>query len=339
LTSLSGFAAGFAQHPDSSRADFVANFYPSDVTLNFDATTNTMTGSLKVGAVNLSSSAVVQALLHQDLNKLLNPGFNLEFGGPGRSAFIDDNDFAAIEATGGSTVTDNYVEYRRGPFGIPIPQAKSFTDTNPEVQGFLVSADAIQANQILFPGQTVQTPNGPQQKRAFCQDCDYIKWGAWGARVDYQQHNSQTATADVPLGWWIAGDVISSDDMPKTGNATYMGDAIGNVINSGKQYTATGDMSLMWYFASRSGTLTISKFDTSVNNGQGIKFSGPMLAPGAVAFNGPLSSSALGGLVGEANGMFVGHGGPQGVIGNFGIGNPTYQATGIFGGMQTSYVP
>jgi hypothetical protein len=70
--------------------------------------------------------------------------------------------------------------------------------------------------------------------------------GAPGApRVDYTQHGGQAATADIPLGWWIAGDVVSSSDMPTTGSASYMGDAIGNVINSGKQYTATGDMSMI----------------------------------------------------------------------------------------------
>jgi hypothetical protein len=104
------------------------------------------------------------------------------------------------------------------------------------------------------------------------------------------------------------------------------GDAIGNVVNSGKQYTATGDMSMGWDFARRAGLLTISDFDDK-------SFSGVMLAPGKVQFAGPLVGSNL---IGTANGAFVGSPGhdrpPQGVIGNFGVGNSSYQATGIFGG-------
>ncbi len=92
------------------------------------------------------------------------------------------------------------------------------------------------------------------QKRAFCQSCDFIKWGAWGARVDYTQHNGQTATADIPLGWWIAGNVVPVSDMPTRGTATYVGDAIGNVTNSGQQYVATGNMNMGWDFGKRWGS-------------------------------------------------------------------------------------
>jgi hypothetical protein len=79
-------------------------------------------------------------------------------------------------------------------------------------------------------------------------------------------------------GWWIAGDVVSSSDIPTDGSASYMDDAIGNVTNGGKQYTATGEMSMIWYFGPRSGTLTISDFDNKT-------FSGRMDAPGRVAAN------------------------------------------------------
>jgi hypothetical protein len=283
-----------------------------------------MTGSFKLKEISPTVLGAIQAALN------LGTQFNLGFGGEGRSAFIENNTFAAIEGQDVSSVSEKYLGTRRGPFGSPIPQTQTYVDNNPSVQGFVVSADAIAANEVLFPGQKVQTENGEEQKRAFCQSCDFIKWGAWGARVDYTQHGGQAATADIPLGWWIAGDVVSSSDMPTTGSASYMGDAIGNVINSGKQYTATGDMSMIWYFGPRSGTLTISDFDNKT-------FSGRMDAPGRLAAN--VFSGALVGsdhLVGAANGAFVGSPGPgitpQGVIGNFGVANSTWQATGIFGG-------
>jgi hypothetical protein len=319
LVALKGFAAGFAQDPQGN-SDIVANFSPSDVTLNFDAATNTMTSAFKLKQITPSALGAIQAALN------LSPQFNLGFGGNGRSAFLGDNTFAAIEAEEGSSVDETV---RSGFLGL-----KTTTYRHPaSVEGFLVSADAIAANQVLFGANDDDTP----KRQAFCQNCDFIKWGAWGARVDYQQQNQQTATADVQLGWWIAGDIVSKNDMPFTGSAYYSGDAIGNVINDGTQYTATGDMSMDWNFGRRSGTLTISDFDTSVNQGQGIAFSGRMVAPGVATFSGAIGSSDLGGLVGAANGAFVGSPGhgqiPQGVIGNFGIANSTYQATGIFGGV------
>jgi hypothetical protein len=187
----------------------------------------------------------------------------------------------------------------------------------------LVSSDAIKADAVLF-GTNPDT--GAPNKHAFCNDCAFMKWGAWGARVDYQQQNGQVATADVPLGWWIAGDVVAKKDLPTTGKAWYAGDAIGNVVNNGTQYTATGNMNMCWNFGKRSGQLTISNFDNR-------SFSGTMFAPGQVAFSGGLAGS---GLAGAANGSFVGSPGhgqtPQGVIGNFGVAGSNYQATGIFGG-------
>jgi len=315
LDSLSGFAAGFAGHPDGS-SDYVANFSPSDVTLTFDATTNTMTGTFKLQEVDASLGGVIDSLLNR------NPQFNLGFGGDGRSAFLDDNTFAAIEATSGSSVSTSY-----GLFG-------HFTDHDPAVEGFIVSADAIQANAILFPGQMVQNPANPEgplvQKRAFCQNCEFIKWGAWGARVDYQQHNGQTATADVPLGWWIAGDVVNKNDMPTSAiSATYRGDAIGNVETGGNQYTATGKMDMTWYFRPRTGTLNITDFDNrDYTFGLGAKRSSPQFFQGGLVKPG---------WIGAANGAFVGPNGghaPNGVIGNFGVGRNGYQATGIFGGVR-----
>ena len=98
-------------------------------------------------------------------------------------------------------------------------------------------------------------------------------------------HNGQTATADVPLGWWIAGNVVPASEMPApvkrhmpvTQSATYN--------NSGKQYTATGDMSMGWDFGKRLGLLKISNFDNKT-------FSGMMIAPGQVAtFSGPLAEA------------------------------------------------
>src|SRR6185369_13458429 len=87
-------------------------------------------------------------------------------------------------------------------------------------------------------------------------------------------------------------------------------------------------------FASRTGDLAISKFDSShFNDGTGLSFSGPMCAPGVAGcattagnhFGGPLAGSidANFRLVGAANGAFVRSPGqlpgaiPAGAIGNW----------------------
>ncbi|MGV1013814.1 MAG: hypothetical protein ACOYB4_02470 [Methyloceanibacter sp.] len=290
-----------------------------------DAETNTMTASLHVG----------------DGVLLPNPRYNLEFGGEGNSAYIDDGIFAAFENQAASGVEETVlvpITRTRRILGKEVeitvyePRVQTYA---PEMQGYIVSANAINANAVLFPGETVPGQNGEAvQKQAFCQDCDFIKWGAWGSRLDYQNHDGQNVAENIHLGWWIAGNVVSPSDMPTTGSATYKGDAIGNVASkidgAWNQYVATGKMNMTWFFAPRAGTLRIENFDTNKN------FTGLMLAPGAnpQQFSGLLTGS---GMAGAASGAFVGPNGglaPRGVIGNFGVGNPTYQATGIFGGVK-----
>ena len=133
----------------------------------------------------------------------------------------------------------------------------------------------------MFDGEFVATDQGTEQKRAFCQNCDFIKWGTWGARLDY----GQAKTEDVHLGWWIGGDVVSDSDMPVRGSAVYNGDVIGNVASKQgavwDQYVATGDLRMDWSFTARTGVLQITNFDGNKS------FGGLMLAPGSRAeFNG-----------------------------------------------------
>jgi hypothetical protein len=119
-----------------------------------------MTGSFKLKEISPTVLGAIQAALN------LGTQFNLGFGGEGRSAFIENNTFAAIEGQDVSSVSEKYLGTRRGPFGIPIPQTQTYVDNNPSVQGFVVSADAIAANEVLFLGQKVQTENGEEQGRS-----------------------------------------------------------------------------------------------------------------------------------------------------------------------------
>jgi hypothetical protein len=327
---LHGYAAGLAQQAGSNRVTPLVNMSPSDVTLSLNAAANTMTASFNVGEVDLSLPAIIAAFAKQDPNQLLNPRYKLEFGGQGRSAFIDDNIFAAVEAASGSSVSEKYTEIGRGRFGIPIIQIKTYVDNNPDVRSYIVSADAIDANEVLFPKTNPQNPE-EVQKKAFCQECAFLQWGAWGTRVTSDDHAGRSTTKDVQLGWWITGKIPNAGELPTEGSATYEGDAIGNVNNNGEQYVATGDLDMSWDFRKRSGLLTISDFDDR-------SFKGTMFAPGKVQFGGALTGS---GLVGAATGSFVANGDNPagGVMGNFGVIGNHYQATGIFGGAQTSFTP
>ena len=263
-----GFAAGFAQQPGGGTPGFLYNTSANGLTVALKADDNTMTASMKLGD-----------------GLLQNPKYDFEFGGAGRSAFNDDNTFAAIEAPSGSSVSGKYLDSQ-------FPFIHSFNDDAPDVQGYFVSADAIKANQVLFGSNEAGTP----VHQAFCTDCAFLKWGAWGARTQYDL-NGQPITNDVHLGWWIAGDVANKDQIPTTGSATYKGDAIGTVASNGKQYVATGDMNMNWSFRNRLGILAISNFDNK-------SFSGNMAAPGkAVQFSGIVAGSNV---IGTAHGAFVG---------------------------------
>ena len=296
LTMMKGYAAGFAQKPGPGAPTILLNSDVNDVVLNFDGTRNTMQASIVVN----------------DGRLLRNVSYDLKFGDngdqTGKSAYLNDDMFAAIEGTG-SKVRDRIF-------------LSTVTDNEVDIQGYMVSADAINANQVLFPGRA---------EKAFCNGCNYIKWGAWGARVT-SDARGQTRTDNIHLGWWIAGDKARADQVPTSGTATYRGDAIGTVAaksgDTWNQYVATGRMKMDWSFAARSGLLKIDKFDGNK------EFGGVMVAPGKVDFKGALVGSNL---IGSANGSFVGGAQgqkPQGVIGNFGVGNSGYQATGIFGGKR-----
>ena len=291
------------EHAGSSRPDAVASISPTGVKIILDAPTNTLTAGISVTNISLSTSKT----------------YKLAFGGAGQSAYIDDNQFAALQT---ANAGDNSVTEQRL-FKAPT------TATATAASNYIVSSDAIKANAQLFPGG------------GFCTDCNFIKWGAWGTQVAYG-----TNTDAVHLGWWVAGDVLPNNAVPTTKmTAHYDGNAIGDVTRKQGQdwltYVATGDMQMDWNFGERSGRLAINNFDKSVNDGRGYDFSGTMLhVPGSGGspnqFAGVIGGN---GLIGGATGSFVGPmsgtpSAPQGVIGSWNVGNNNYNAVGIFAGAQ-----
>jgi hypothetical protein len=94
-----------------------------------------------------------------------------------------------------------------------------------------------------------------------------------------------------------------------------------------------------WDFGQHAGMLAINNFDTNRPGGP-LNVSGRMDVPGELAniatnkfsgaLLGTLGSSNIGG---GANGSFVANGTDKtaGIIGNWGVGNESYRATGVFG--------
>jgi hypothetical protein len=335
--SYSGYATGLVQSevPAMSFQNVVASTSPDDLTITFDPVANTLNGSITVRDVNQRDGAT--------------DAYTLGFGDASRdmqnrSAYIDDKHYAAIDSGVGTSVTQFFDES-----GAPV------TYTHTTASTYLVSGDQLKVTKY-FPETFGEGENQP-----FCEQCDFLQWGAWGTRVEFGNGEGQGFVDNIHLGWWVAGDVIDNSDLPTDASASYAGHVIGNVAtnigNNGWQtYVATGDLDMNWNFNSRSGDLTISRFDQSITPG-GLSFAGAMSAPGELAtgknqFSGSLSLatelpanlSDLNGMTGSATGSFVrgpsnfNNGSPisgstpQGVIGNWHVGSERYSATGIFAG-------
>jgi hypothetical protein len=332
---FNGYATGMVEHAGSAPPDAVVTTSPKDFNLNRDAATNTLTAGITVTNLGLLKSTT----------------YKLALGGAGNSAYIDDGRFAALHDPSGT----NSVSQRNG---------FRTTTTPVDPTSYLVSSGAIDAeNALLFPvtdaqGQVASgTDEQPlMSSQALCTQCEFLKWGAWGTQVAYDNN-----TDAVHLGWWIAGQTATNSELENRTlstkvEATYSGHAIGNVASrlDGQEwvtYVATGGMDMTWNFGYRKGQLDITNFDVSAAHPQGYSYSGTMLRiPGLGSspnqFGGVLAGSNM---IGAATGSFV-HGVdiavadstfkiPQGVIGNWNVGNSTYNAVGIFGGSVSSIKP
>ena len=117
----------------------------------------------------------------------------------GRSAYIDNLHYAAIE-TPGTTHVSVWTPASQPDESDPL-SAPSASSTS-----YLVSGDQLGVTQF-FP-ETFQETSQGSGVRPFCANCDFLKWGAWGTRTDFADPNSDnaTSTANVHLGWWVAAD-------------------------------------------------------------------------------------------------------------------------------------
>jgi hypothetical protein len=221
--------------------------------------------------------------------------------------------------------------------------------------------------QVVNEGSTAALVGFTGAGSALCANCDFLKWGAWAAVLNFE-NQSQTATNHVnALGFWVAGDIVvdSVGALPTTGGANYAGTAWGSVVTDlfdGQQtYPASGDMTMHWDFGTRTGQFDVTKFDTLNFPDGGISFGGPLKAPGVPTgqlnqFSGQLTGMLPNqpawqdvnlALTGGVTGSFVK--GPSQVagdipaaaIGNWAITNGAqysnyYNASGIFAGSHVA---
>ena len=313
-----GYAAGIVEFevPQSDFTNVVASESPDDFSIDFNKITNTLSANMTVRDVQ---------------NRDVVSAYQLKFGDNGastatRSAYIDNLHYAAIESAGTSATT--VLGNDENPF-------ETLAST-----GYLISADQLNLTKF-FP----ETFGNPEDGIApsLCNDCDFLQWGAWGSRVEFNNNSSQYVD-NIHLGFWVAGDVTDIDALAALGgSAKYEGHAIGNVAYNSNTYVAAGDLGINWNFAERAGDLTISKFDQKNFEG-GLTFEGPISDPNPAVsgkhFVGEITGQNLpqnlGALEGSATGSFVNKGATPaaGVIGNWNVGGEAYKATGIFGGSK-----
>ncbi len=307
---LNGFASGMVESASSGGA--ATPFWsatPNSLVMVFDATTNSVGAAMSVADVYDRDPHLA--------GLVLGFGDNLFTTGPaGQSALIDDDRYA---------LTYNFGET----FAITDDEDVLVPDTNP--RSYMVPSTLVAgADDALFTDVSRCT-------------CAFLEWGYWGTRFrgeDTTDTGPGGLRRDfVHLGTWAAGDVSTFGELPMAGSASYSGHAVGNVARSTgggqAQYLAAGNFNMTYNFASRVGSASITGFD-------GVDVGGTIGSPTGLAsslsYFGGAIAEVEGDISGTLTGSFVrGPAGPaQGVVGSFGLSNPSgsYTATGVVVGQQ-----
>jgi hypothetical protein len=122
---------------------------------------------------------------------------------------------------------------------------------------------------------TIQNPDNDlfDSTNAAMPNNSYSTWGFWAMSSADISAATDNQNAGVHLGAWVAGEVISSSDIPTTGTASMSGAAVMNVgyryNQSGstygvKKYTTTADVDVQfnWGSSGYGGNVTFSSFDS-----------------------------------------------------------------------------
>lgn len=183
---------------------------------------------------------------------------------------------------------------------------------------YIVSSDVVPA--AIFANET---------SSAICNACSFMTWGWWGQAAVGESSKS------VHLGNWIIGKQPENSAMPSSGTATYTGNAVGTVLNNGAQYIATGTMSSTMNFGTRTGTVSVSGYD-SKNFSAAVSF-GSSTATFSGSSTSGITASVTGAFASDGTGTSLGN--VKGIMGNFSASDGTWSSTGIFAGSTTGLVP
>ncbi|MDC1421694.1 hypothetical protein N8250_05435 [Gammaproteobacteria bacterium] len=104
------------------------------------------------------------------------------------------------------------------------------------------------------------------------ENTSYSTWGFWSLSASDAANATDSVSASVDTGFWVAGEGISFSDLPSSGSASMSGTALMDVAyrydqsgsNYGVQrYQTTADVAATfnWGSSSWSGNMTVSNFD------------------------------------------------------------------------------
>ncbi|MDA8925512.1 hypothetical protein N9I84_05450 [Gammaproteobacteria bacterium] len=104
------------------------------------------------------------------------------------------------------------------------------------------------------------------------ENTSYSTWGFWSLSASDAANATDSVSASVDTGFWVAGEPISFSNLPTSGSASMSGTALMDVAyrydQSGSNYgvqrsqtTADVAATFNWGSSSWSGTMTVSNFD------------------------------------------------------------------------------
>ncbi len=307
---LNGYAAGALEstinYNNSLGAIAFSSNNHSDLEVTFDSSDHSLGGSLTVrDDRDIDPEVDIYTVRF---------GFNNDTSGTQRAAFIDDDTYAARDATNRSETyltTDTSQTLQHDP------------DESPNTY-FVPNTLVSTADDAIMAGVTSECT------------CSFLEWGYWGTQLTYDDTGSVLPSSPTErrdafhLGTWVAGDVTNSASLPSVGSATYTGHAVGNVINSGDQYLAAGDFTMTVDFYDRTSDATISNFDGRTFNASSMS---EIAAGSGNKFSGTFSGGSVTGSINASvvTGPSTNH---DGVIGNFNAVDGSWSATGIVAGKK-----
>jgi hypothetical protein len=298
---LNGFVGGLIQtaFPDGS---FTAPYaltnlhdLASDVAIALNPATGRLQANFNVRSVNPPGGGISSAAYQ----------FGSLTGSLGRSAYIDYDNFGAIEAVTIAKTSATSVDTT------PVSQI----DGQPLVSH--LGAMVVINNPFLASG-------GPFGNLS---DDDFPRFGVWA--TDSNQFNQFDDRGNAMF--WVAGQKPSAADIPISGVATYQGLAIANIANGGDQYSVSGGFSNTVNFGTRTGAVAVTNFD-------GRNYAGGMVIDSGdpTAFLGGLTSSGSDRAMVLNGSFFKGKTDPVGQMGGgLTVAGHDYLGSGIFAAQKT----